>query len=308
MANLKVIQPFHEFFRQLLDNFYITEIVDWTPRAISSNAVPSWRAYSWLHKSHCLHLIKENDFLEICRQSVIWNYNVWIGLDYQFQTGWKILNIFYVRTGISNPSFPPHLVTLTSILKLWPLMIGFDKGRGRVLGYEQKLVSNSNSGQRLSPCHNIILKVSAATNICGEGSPGKRIWFGKNNTELFIPFFAAKLYSKITFVRMLLPNMFTELWKPQVIYVFSLKVEFSFSDHCIAQWWWMIFSRIVMLVCVHVAHRDNNHCNQYLLSLTMWYIVTCKLLPYTYTLIFQVQGQLSGFLSRYSSRRFLLYF
>lgn len=57
-----------------------------------------------------------------------------------------------------------------------------------VLEYEQTLVSNSNSGQRLSPRHTIILKVSAATNICGESSLRKRIWFGKNNTELFLHF------------------------------------------------------------------------------------------------------------------------
>jgi len=90
-------------------------------------------------------------------------------------------------------------------------MIGFHNGRDRVLEYEQKLVSNSNSGQRLFPCHTIILKASAATNICGEGSLMKKIWFGKNNTELFILFFSAKLYSETTFVRMLLPNVFTEV-------------------------------------------------------------------------------------------------
>lgn len=91
-------------------------------------------------------------------------------------------------------------------------MIGFVNRRGRVLEYEQKLVSNSSSGQRLSPPHIfVILKASAAANTCGGGSLRKRIWFGKNNTNCYPIFFAAKLYSKTTFVRMLLPGMFTEL-------------------------------------------------------------------------------------------------
>lgn len=93
-------------------------------------------------------------------------------------------------------------------------MIGFVNRRDRVLEYEQKLVSNSSSGQRLSPHHIfvIILKVAAATDTCGGGLLRKRIWFGKNNTNCLSHFFfAAKLYSKPTFVRMLLPNMFTEL-------------------------------------------------------------------------------------------------
>lgn len=77
---------------------------------------------------------------------------------------------------------------------------------------------NSRSGQRVSPCRTIVWKASAAADICREGSLEKRIWFGKNNTE-FSFFFVAKLYSK-TFVGMLLPNVFTELCKPQVIYVF----------------------------------------------------------------------------------------
>lgn len=54
-------------------------------------------------------------------------------------------------------------------------MIGFDNGRDRVLGYEQNFVSNSNSDLRLSPRHTIVLKVSAATNIYGEGSLRKGI-------------------------------------------------------------------------------------------------------------------------------------
>lgn len=91
-ANLKVIQPSYKFSRQLLGNFCVTKIVNWTPRAVSSNSVPSWCAYSWLHKSHCLLLIKENVFMPlswkwevfiqpgICSQSITLIYKVWIGL------------------------------------------------------------------------------------------------------------------------------------------------------------------------------------------------------------------------------------
>lgn len=52
--------------------------------------------------------------------------------------------------------------------------------RGRVLEYEQQLVSNSNSSQRLSPHHTTILKVAAVTVYVGKVHLGKE--FGLERT------------------------------------------------------------------------------------------------------------------------------
>lgn len=60
--------------------------------------------------------------------------------------------------------------------------------RGRVLGYEQQLVSNSNSSQRLSPHHTSILKVAAVTIYVGKVHLGKE--FGlERTTQNFLSHF-----------------------------------------------------------------------------------------------------------------------
>lgn len=161
-------------------------------------------------------------------------------------------------------------------------MLGFDNGRDRVLEYEHNFVSNSNSGQRLSPCHTIILKVSAATNICGEGSLRKGIWFGKNNTELFIPFllrnYTQKEHLSGCCCLMCLLNyeslrLFMYLvWKLNSA---TLITALHNDDE------WYLTRLLCCCACIWPISITAPAINTQL-SLTMWGTVTCKLLHYTY--------------------------
>lgn len=68
-------------------------------------------------------------------------------------------------------------------------MIEFDgEKRGGVLEYEQQLVSNSSSSQRLSPHHTNILKVVAVTIYVGKVHLGKEFCL-ERTTQNFLSYF-----------------------------------------------------------------------------------------------------------------------
>lgn len=127
-----------------------------------------------------------------------------------------------------------------------------------------------------------LLVIQLFWNICGEGSLRKRIWFGKNNTGLFIPFLLPNCtqdqhLSGCCCLTCLLNyeslRLFIYLvWKFNSV---TLVTALHDDDE------WYLTRLLRCCACIWPIAIAAPAINTQL-SLTMWGTVTCKLLHYTY--------------------------
>lgn len=174
--------------------------------------------------------------------------------------------------------------------------------RGRVLEYEQQLVSNSSSSQRLSPHHTTILKVAAVTIYVGKVHLGKEFGWERTTRNCLSHFLLANCTWKqhlsgcCCLICLLnyenLRSFMHVVWKLNLV---SLITALHSGDGgCVTKLW-----------CLHMANRDKPpaiNAHYHWQCEVQWLV--CNL-PY---LIFQLQGQLWGFLTRCYSHIFYCIF